>query len=69
MCVCCSFECPKYAKCQKAGINNPGIHSARSYATCGTGNANGNGVYEETLCGERGNFKLYKPIRRNRNEK
>ena len=64
MCVCCSYDCPKYEKCQKAGVNNPGVHSARSYATCSSGIANENGVYTETLCGERGGYKMYKPVRK-----
>ena len=49
MSTCCSYDCPKYTDCEKAGINQYGVHTASDYAVrCG--------------CGKDGHYKLFKQV-------
>ena len=61
MAVCCSFECKYFNKCIHASINNNGVHTARSYATQGSGDSHNN--ITEYYCGELGQYKEFKPIK------
>ena len=60
MSVCISTDCKKYTECKRAAINNEGTHTATDKAQHISGNNNGK---DEYWCGEKGNYKLFIPIK------
>lgn len=62
--VCVTINCEKFNDCKHSAINNTGWNEAHSYGTEGFGCvSNQDGIQEETLCGPKGNYKMFKPAK------